>query len=71
MAKRLSKSNSNRVLLGVCGGFAEFFGIDPGKVRLAWAVFTLLGGSGIIAYIIAAILMPTRNRSEYDTNPPM
>ena len=59
MKKRLYKSAVNKKLCGVCGGIAEYFDIDPTIVRLAWVVFTLLGGSGIIAYIIAAIVMPS------------
>ena len=60
MKKRIYKSNDNRMVDGVCGGIAEYFGIDPTLVRLAWVVFSALGGSGIIAYIIAAIIIPQR-----------
>lgn len=56
--KRLTKSN-NRMLLGVCAGIAEYFDIDPNVVRLLWVMFCLLGGSGILGYIIAAIIMPS------------
>ena len=57
MEKRLHKS-SNRILCGVCGGIAEYFNIDPTLIRLGWVVFCALGGSGVLAYIIAAIIMP-------------
>lgn len=57
MNKRLVKS-SNRVVCGVCGGVAEYFNVDPTIIRLAWTIFTLVGGSGLIAYIVAAIIMP-------------
>ena len=60
MDKRLYKSNENRMLYGVCGGIAEYFGIDPTLVRLGWVFFCALGGSGIIAYIIAAIIIPRK-----------
>ena len=60
MEKRLYKSNENKMLDGVCGGIAEYFNVDPTLVRLAWVVFSALGGSGIIAYIIAAIIIPRR-----------
>ena len=60
MKKRLYKSNLDKKLCGVCGGIAEYFELDPTIIRLAWVVFTLFGGSGIIAYIIAAIVMPNR-----------
>ena len=42
----------------MCGGIAEYFNIDPTLVRLGWIVFCALGGSGVLAYIIAAIVMP-------------
>ena len=56
--KRLYKSSVNCMLCGVCGGIAEYFDIDPTLVRLAWVVLTFFGGSGILAYIIAAIIIP-------------
>ncbi len=56
--KRLYKSKVNKMIAGVCGGIAEYFNVDPTIVRLAWVVFTCLGGSGLIAYIIAAIIIP-------------
>ena len=59
MNKKLYKSNTNKMLEGVCGGIAEYFGIDPTIVRLAWVIFCALGGSGILAYIIAAIIIPS------------
>lgn len=60
MEKRLYKSNENRVLDGVCGGIAEYFNLDPTLVRLGWILFIALGGSGFLAYIIAAIIIPRR-----------
>ena len=42
------------------GGTAEYFDLDPTLVRLAWVVFCALGGSGILAYIIAALIIPRR-----------
>ena len=58
MEKRLYKSNKNKMLAGVCGGIAEYFNIDPTLVRLGWAILCMFAGSGIIAYIIAAIIIP-------------
>ena len=58
MKKKLYKSRTDKKLCGVCGGIAEYFDMDVTLVRLAWVAFTLLGGSGILAYIIAAIVMP-------------
>ena len=58
MEKKLYKSNQNKMIDGVCGGIAEYFGIDTTVVRLIWALFSLMGGCGILAYIIAAIIIP-------------
>ncbi|MGN0998420.1 MAG: PspC domain-containing protein [Faecousia sp.] len=60
MEKRLYKSSENKMIEGVCGGIGEYFGIDPTLVRLGWVVFCALGGSGIVAYIIAAIIIPRK-----------
>ena len=58
--KKLYKSNTDKKIAGVCGGIAEYFNIDSTLVRLGWVLFSLLGGSGLLAYIIAAIIMPDR-----------
>lgn len=58
MEKRLYRSRSNKSLAGVCGGIAEYFGWDPTLVRVAWIVLTLLGGSGILLYLIMWVVMP-------------
>ncbi|MCI5809081.1 MAG: PspC domain-containing protein [Oscillospiraceae bacterium] len=60
MSKRLYKSNENKMVDGVCGGSAEYFDIDPTLVRLGWVIFCALGGSGFLAYIIAAIIIPRK-----------
>lgn len=56
--KKLYKSSVNRMLCGVCGGFAEYFNVDVTLIRVLWALATLVGASGILGYIVAAILMP-------------
>ena len=60
MNKRLYKSNENKMLDGGCGGIGKYFGMDPTLVRLAWVLFCALGGSGVIAYLLAAIIIPRR-----------
>lgn len=60
MKARLCKSR-NRMIAGVCGGIAEYFSIDPTLIRLAWVLFCALGGSGVLAYIIAAIIIPEQD----------
>lgn len=59
--KTLYKSQINRKLCGVCGGIGEYLNIDPTVIRLLWILFTFCGGCGLIAYIIAAIIMPEQN----------
>ncbi len=62
MDRRLYKSDTNRMLSGVCGGIGEYFNIDPTLIRLAWVILsvpTALFG-GLVAYIIAAIIIPSR-----------
>ena len=57
--KKLYKSNQNKVIAGVCGGIAEYFNIDPTIIRLAWVLFCLVGGSGVLGYIICALVIPS------------
>lgn len=45
---------------GVCAGIGEYFDVDPTLVRLAWLLFCAVGGSGILVYIIAALVIPRR-----------
>jgi phage shock protein C len=68
--KNLYKSNTNCKIAGVCGGIAEYLGIDATVVRLAWVFATFLGGSGIIAYIIAWIVMPERPSNDAEVIEP-
>ena len=56
--KRLSRTREGRVVAGVCAGIAAYFGVDPTLVRLAFAVFTIFGGAGILIYLIAWIVIP-------------
>lgn len=58
MEKKLYKSTTDKKLCGVCGGIANYFALDSTLVRLALVAFCLLGGSGILAYIICAIVIP-------------
>ena len=64
MKKRLYRSNENKVVAGVCGGIAEYFDMDPTLIRLAWILFCALGGSGMLAYIIAAIIIPEKTAGD-------
>lgn len=61
--RKLYRSNKDYKLAGVCGGIAEYLGIDATFIRLGWILFTLLGGSGILAYLIAWAVIPNRPNS--------
>lgn len=65
-SKRLYKSRSNRMICGVCGGVAEYLKLDPTIIRLLFALFCFLGGSGILVYIIAAIIIPEETIDGYN-----
>ena len=58
MNKKLYKSNMDKKLFGVCGGIAEYFNIDSTIVRLIWVILVFCFGTGVLAYLIAAIVMP-------------
>lgn len=56
--KKLMRSRSDEKIAGVCGGFAEYLDVDVTLVRLIWLATLFLGGWGLIAYLIAWIVMP-------------
>jgi phage shock protein C len=56
--KKLMRSTTDKMVAGVCGGLAEYFDIDPTLVRALFVIVTLLGGSGILIYIILWLVMP-------------
>ena len=56
--RRLSRRPDDGPIAGVCAGIAEYFDIDPVIVRLAFVLFTLAGGVGILAYIVLAVVLP-------------
>lgn len=58
MTKKLYKSNTDKKIWGVCGGIADYFNIDSTIVRLIWLFLICCVGSGLLAYIVAAIVMP-------------
>ena len=61
MSKRLYRIEQGKMLAGVCGGIAEYFDVDPSLVRLAWVLFCAVGGSGVLAYSVAAIIIPKKS----------
>ena len=59
MEKKLYRNTNNKMLAGVCSGLAEYISIDPTVIRLIWALIGLTG-AGILAYLIAAIVIPEK-----------
>ncbi len=64
--KRLYRITEGRKLCGVCGGMAEYFEIDPSVVRIIWAVATLFCGTGLLAYILCAFILPKKSDIHFD-----
>jgi len=58
MSKKLYRSKKDKKIAGVCGGIAEYFDVDSTLVRLFTVLTLLLGGAGVVAYIIAWIIVP-------------
>lgn len=58
-SKKLTRSNTNKMICGVCGGIGDYLGIDPTVVRLIWLILGIGAfGSGLIIYLIAAVVVP-------------
>ncbi len=68
MAKKLYRSRKDSVIAGVCGGIAEYFEIDSTLVRLLAIIVVFLGGVGVIAYIIAWIIIPQNPDQQVDSD---
>ncbi|MBI4130031.1 PspC domain-containing protein [Candidatus Roizmanbacteria bacterium] len=62
--KHLYRSEKDRMIAGVCGGLAIYFNMDASLVRVLWILITLLGGSGILIYIILWIVLPTESNAK-------
>ena len=60
MEKKLYRDKKNEKIAGVCAGFAEYFKIDVTFVRLAWALLVLCAGTGVLAYIVCALIIPEK-----------
>lgn len=58
MAKKIYRSVLDRKIAGVCGGIGEYFDVDSTIIRILWVVFVLCGGGGLLAYLIALIVIP-------------
>lgn len=62
--KKLTRSRKDRKIAGVCGGFAEYLDVDSTLIRLVWVMLVLFGGWGLLAYLIAWIIMPEERALE-------
>lgn len=62
MEKRLCLSTTDKKIAGVCGGFAKYFDLDPTLVRLAYVILVIFGGTGILLYIICALIIPREDQ---------
>ena len=60
MSKKLYRSVSDKKLAGVCGGIAEYFGLDSTLIRVGWALVSLFAGAGVLAYIVCALIIPEK-----------
>jgi len=58
MEKKLKRSSTNKVIGGVCGGFGDYFDVDPVFVRILFVILALATGIGFVAYFVAWIIMP-------------
>jgi len=65
MSRRLYKIERGRKIFGVCGGLAEYFNIDVSLVRIAWVLLVLCGGTGVLLYLVCAIVLPNKSDVEY------
>lgn len=71
MSGKVLMKSRDKVFAGVCGGIAEYFGIDKTIVRLLTALLFLVAGTGLLAYIVAALVIPNpdkveRNRDDFE-----
>ena len=58
MSKQLYRSRTNRKIAGVCGGLGEYMNLDPTIICLIWVLLILCAGTGLLAYLIAALIIP-------------
>lgn len=68
-AARLRRSRQDRKIAGVCGGVAEYMDVDSTLVRIIWLMLAFFGGWGLLAYLIAWIVMPEAPEPAVAPNP--
>ncbi len=62
--RKLFRSKKDKKIFGVCGGLAEYFNMDVTIIRLITAFLVIFWGAGVLAYLVAALVMPVENDSE-------
>ena len=67
MEKKLHRSKGDRMIWGVCGGLAEYFGVDPTIVRIIAVLLIFANGAGLLAYLIMAIVVPLEGSTHTET----
>jgi phage shock protein C len=71
-ARRLTRSATDRQIAGVCGGLAEYFGVDATPVRLVWVIVSIFGAAvigGVIAYVLAWLVIPRSSGVSMSVDP--
>ena len=68
--ERLRRSSSDNVIFGVCGGIARYFQVDSVFIRIGFAILTIAGGSGLLIYLVMAVIMPKDDESPASGDPP-
>lgn len=66
MKKKLYRSKTDKKVAGVCGGLAEYIGVDSTFIRLALVFTVLFAGCGLVAYIVAALVIPEEETTEFE-----
>ena len=66
--RKLYRSNTDKVIAGVCGGLGEYFEVDPTIIRIIFVILAVWGGAGIILYIIGIIIMPEKEGEKMKNN---
>ena len=64
--KKLYKDEENKMICGVCAGFADYFDLDPTLVRFIWIVLAFINGIGILLYLVGCVIMPKKSEVVYD-----
>lgn len=62
MSKKLTVSETDKKIFGVCGGIAEYFEVDSSLVRSIWVIVSLIYGFGVLAYVACAFIIPRKSR---------